>query len=202
MATQATEQVTRTVTAKVHNTGTVSSMGTRFYFTVPAMSQYPGSISLSVPEADAALMHKDGEYVVTLQRGNLKEGKAGEHEWDFWWEWISFGNPTDAEPAPTPQAPATAPQSAVQPVQAPNEREDRSDRRTALMQAVKVLGLTANPETLEFAADATEWLADRFIAWLRNDTPAPPLVQEAINAGGVLLPDDLPFDLDGGPPDA
>jgi hypothetical protein len=193
MATQATEQVTRTVTARVENVGEVKNDKVQFKFQVDAISKFP--LPMSVPSEDAEHMKPGESYAINVARGRLKDGKQGQYDNEYWWDWQGFADP---DAAPTPQAPATPPQSAVQRVQVPNEREDRSDRRTALMQAVKVLGLTADHETLEFAADATEWLADRFFAWICNEAPA--VVQEAINAGGVVSPDDLPFDLDGGPP--
>jgi hypothetical protein len=198
MATQATEQIaTRTVPVTVDTVGTVNNGKTQFKFVVPEISKFP--LPMSVPSEDAEQLKPGQTYNVVLAKGRLKEGKTGQFDNEYWWDWQGFADP---DAAPTPQAPATAPQSAVQPVSRVDPTRDSIERQTALIQATLLAsnGMLIPSEDSTIAGTVMEH-AEMFYDWLQH-RPVPPLVQAAVDAGGVLSPDDLPFDLDGGPPDA
>ena len=82
---------------------------------VPSLSQYPTHFYLNQDEYPEGIQL--GQYQVIINRGNLRRGKDGTHDYDYYWniqDWAA--DPAQATPAQTqqPQAPA-APRPAPQP---------------------------------------------------------------------------------------
>jgi|TARA_Y100000310_G_C20676131_1_gene813152 hypothetical protein len=115
-----TETDIRTVTLTVdgirgQRQGRDGSNQLSVYANIPALgSQYPTG-PLWVAEEDAPVVGQ--AYTVQIRKGNLKKGKDGSRDWDYWWE-VDVWNVQGVAPDPVqPRPPAFAqgPQAPVQP---------------------------------------------------------------------------------------
>jgi hypothetical protein len=179
------------------------------YADIPAMgSKFPTG-PLWVAEATQPIV--GAEYTVRLRKGNLKDGRAGGENWDYWWEVDEW----DVQDAPDPvqqrpQMTSFAPDSPVQPkqgspAQAAPQRAPVADatrmsieRQVAAKEATQLLLPTfhtldaadAPIDAEEYGAALNAWSswADHIYAWISGDVPKPAPAPSADAAGF----DDLP----------
>jgi len=172
------------------------------YADIPAMgSKFPTG-PLWVAESAQPIVGQ--EYTARLRKGNLKDGRAGGENWDYWWEVDEW----DVQDAPDPvqqrpQMTSFAPDGPVQtsngqqgsPAQAAPQRVPVADatrtsieRQVAAKEATQLLLWTI--QTLDAADALNAWSswADHIYAWISGDVPKP-APQPSADASGF---EDLP----------
>jgi hypothetical protein len=140
------------------------------------------------------------EYTVRLRKGNLKDGRAGGENWDYWWE-VDEWDVQGVAPDPVQQRPqmtSFAPDSPVQPKQgspaqaAPQRAPDATrmsiERQVAAKEATQLLLPTIQTMDAEAALPAWSSWADHIYAWISGDVPKP-APQPSADASGF---EDLP----------
>lgn len=111
--TQQPEQ--RQVQATVESVAAARGDQVQIKAKIPEIGANQYGITLFIPEAAP---HQAGAtYNAVIQKGDLKQGKTGEWDTDFFWNAVSWEGRTierGQRQAPAQQAPAAAPQSPVQ----------------------------------------------------------------------------------------
>ena len=175
------------------------------YADIPAMgSKFPTG-PLWVAEATQPIV--GAEYTVRLRKGNLKDGRAGGENWDYWWE-VDEWDVQGVAPDPVQQRPqmtSFAPDSPVQtsngqqgsPAQAAPQRAPVAvadatrmsiERQVAAKEATQLLLPALSTLDAEAALPAWSSWADHIYAWISGDVPKP-APQPSADAAGF---DDLP----------
>jgi len=127
---------------------------------VPILSQYPTHFYLDQDEYPAGIQL--GQYQVVISRGNLRRGKDGTHDWDYYWniqDWAA--DPAQATPAQS-QQPAPAPRQGPQPTAMPTHQGQGADpTQHSIRQSVtlaEAMHFTRKEMDITVNAEAIDWL--------------------------------------------
>lgn len=140
------------------------------------------------------------QVTVTLKRGNLKNGKTGQYDDDYYWDIVGVnGQGETAAPAPAnghaPAAAPAAPAQATRPANGHGGMDMETTRRITFLSALNAAatyyaapGSGDADKVLEIAA---KW-ANAAFAYGRNEANSP--LVDAAKAEGATVVEDVPWD--------
>ena len=153
---------------------------------IPAWSSKFPTVLYGLSDQERAELPIGANVTVILESGALKEGKGGTKPWDYWWNYVGLGEPSNSAPASqhnhNPGAPAQS-----GPVAGPSidARSVSIERQVCLKAAVEFCAVSQPPATV----DDVLLTAQAFHEWIQGQewTPAETDADSDVNS------DVLPF---------